>query len=660
MPEPLDAAPLVLGAAGPGPDARVSDQHEDDGQTGYDAGRDDPKVDDPAFESFLQFLKESRSYDFTGYKRPSLIRRVDHRMQALDVGSYEAYQDVLQLDPAEFTALFNTILINVTSFFRDLDAWDYLRTGILPDLLRAVDGAPVRVWSAGASAGQEAYSIAMLLHQLMGTRFREQVKIYATDVDEDALNYARHASYTEREINGLPQFYRDRYFDRAGDRYVVSPDIRRGVIFGRNDLTRDAPISRIDILLCRNTLMYLNHETQSRVISRLGFALRPNGVLLLGKAEMLINQPDLFEPVDLGRRLFRRVNAGLDDSTGATGPRRAAERAVITDDAERLRSEILLTNPVAQIAVNAAGRLIMVNHRASGMLGISDRDLGRPFHDLEVSYRPLELRSHLAEVAENQTPVWLREVEWRRSGPDPVFVDVHVVPLLDGSGAVDGASVSFTDVTRFRQLSIEVELANRQLEAAYEQLQSTNEELETTNEELLSTVDELETTNEELQSTNEELETMNEELQSANDELQSTVGQLRDRTQEITELNAFMESILGSLQAAVVVVDRDLVVRVWTPRACDLWGLRAEETVGHHLLNLDSGLPVAELHPWLRAVVSEQQPAVVGQHLRALDRRGRPVSLRVTVTPLQSGEQAPSGALVSMESVPDNDETPPV
>ena len=612
MPEPLEAAPLVQDDDAPEPEEQAAG--------GGTAAETD--VEDPAFETFLQFLKESRSYDFTGYKRPSLIRRVRHRMQAVGLGSYEAYQDMLQMQPAEFTALFNTILINVTSFFRDLDAWDYLRTDILPDLLRAVDGAPVRVWSAGASAGQEAYSIAMLLHQLMGTRFRDQVKIYATDVDEDALNHARQASYTERQITGMPQAYRDRYLDRVGDRYLVSPDVRRGVIFGRNDLTRDAPISRIDVLLCRNTLMYLNAETQDRVVDRFGFALRPEGVLLLGKAEMLINRSDLFEPVDLGRRLFRRVITGTENAAGAAGQRRAADRAVIADDAERLRSEILLTNPVAQIAVSAAGRLILVNHRASGMLGISDRDLGRPFQDLEVSYRPLELRSHLVKVTETSTPVWLREVEWRRSGPDPVFVDVHVVPLLDGSGSVGGASISFTDVTRFRQLRIEVELANRQLEAAYQGLQSTNEELET----------------------------MNGELQSANDERQSTSGQLRHRTQEISELNAFMAAILGSMQGAVIVVDRDLVVRVWTPRACDLWGLRADEAIGHHLLNLDSGLPTSELHPWLRAVVSGQQPAVVDQHLRAVNRRGRPVELRITVTPLQSDEQAPSGALVSMET----------
>jgi two-component system CheB/CheR fusion protein len=612
---------------------------------------EDDLLENPSFERLLHFLRDSRSFDFTGYKRPSLMRRVRHRMREIGVDSFEDYQDVLQLEPHEFTALFNTILINVTSFFRDYDAWEQLRTEILPQVLEANGDGLVRVWSAGCSAGQEAYSIAMLLHEEMGSSFRERVKIYATDVDEDALNYARQASYTERETRGLPESYRERYFDLANGRYVFTPDLRRSVIFGRNDLTSDAPISRIDILLCRNTLMYLNAETQTRVVSRLGFALRQDGVLFLGKAEMLLNHASVFDPIDLKRRFFRRVRVDVAEGAGFGMWGRGGTRAFVSDNAARLRNELLLTNPVAQIAVGADGRLAMVNQRASAMLGLSDRDLGRPFQDLEISYRPLELRSQLAAVTESRAPVWLREVEWRRSGPDVAYVDVHFTPLLDSNGEVLGASISFTDVTRFRQLRVEVETANRQLELAYEELQSTNEELETTNEELQSTVEELETTNEELQSTNEELETMNEELQSANDELQTTNEELRDRTIEITDLNAFMESILGSLEAAVIVLDRDLVVQVWTRQAHELWGLRADETVGQHLLNLDSGLPTPELHPWLRAVITGQESAIVGRHIRAVNRRGRPVDLRVTVTALQTDSELPAGALILMEDV---------
>jgi two-component system, chemotaxis family, CheB/CheR fusion protein len=275
---------------------------------------EDPE--DPSFERLLHFLRDSRSFDFTGYKRPSLMRRVRHRMDEIGIESFDDYQDVLQLEPREFTALFNTILINVTSFFRDADARELLRVEIVPQVLEASNGAAIRVWSAGCSGGQEAYSIAMLLHEAMGSSFRERVKIYATDIDEDALNYARQASYAERETRGLPESYRHRYFDLINGRYVFRPDLRRSMIFGRNDLTTDAPISRIDILMCRNTLMYLNAETQARVVGRLGFAMRQNGVLFLGKAEMLLNHASVFEPIDLKRWFFRRVRADLSEGAG--------------------------------------------------------------------------------------------------------------------------------------------------------------------------------------------------------------------------------------------------------------------------------------------------------------------------------------------------------
>ena len=216
--------------------------------------------------------------------------------------------------------------------------------------------------------------------------------------------------------------------------------------------------------------------------------------------------------------------------------------------------------------------------------------------------------------------------------------------------AVDflGTSIVFNDVSRFRQLQEELETTNRQLETAYEELQSTNEELETTNEELQSTVEELETTNEELQSTNEELETMNEELQSMNDELQATNEELRERTTEITELNLFMESILSSLGAAVVVVDRDLMVQVWNRQAEELWGLREDETVGEHFLNLDIGLPTEQLKPLIRGVIFDKNTEME-LLLEAVNRRGRNVTLRVTATPLVVEPNDPTGALLLME-----------
>ena len=605
---------------------------------------------DPAFERLLAFLKESRAFDFTGYKRASLMRRVRHQMHAVGIDSFDEYHDYLQVHPDEFTALFNTILINVTSFFRDEDAWEYLRTTALPMLLGTIGDDPLRVWSAGCATGEEAYSLAMTLVEALGpVAFRERVKIYATDVDEEALTVARQATYTDKELRGLPEGYLDKYFEPSSGRYAFRKELRRNVIFGRNDLVQDAPISRIDLLACRNSLMYFNAETQARIVSRLGFALKPDGILFLGKAEMLLNHGATFEPIDLKRRFFcKTARVDTNELVAATAPPPPIRRGGTDDDVYALRTEAFLTSPVAQLIVDAQERLALVNYRATTLLRLSEADLGRPFSELEVSYRPAELRSQLANVRETHASVWLRDVEWHRSANERLVVDIQLVPLTDARSRLLGVGIIFNDVSRFRQLQDELEATNRQLETAYEELQSTNEELETTNEELQSTVEELETTNEELQSTNEELETMNEELQSMNDELQATNEELRERTTEISSLNAFMESILGSLGAAVVVVNRELMVQVWNRQAEDLWGLREDETVGQHFLNLDSGMPVDQLKSLVRSVVNDGSDGVE-ESLTAVNRRGRTVELRVTVTPLVSDGAEPSGALLLME-----------
>ncbi|MGY1710580.1 CheR family methyltransferase [Geodermatophilus sp. SYSU D00758] len=629
---------------------------EDDDLPGLDdaEGREAPGVregPDPEFEALLLYLRERRGFDFTGYKRPSLARRVRRRMADAGIASFGDYQDHLEVHPDEFTALFNTILINVTSFFRDRPAWDHLRDDLLADVLAAA-GPTIRVWSAGCASGPEAYSLAILLADALGVEeFRARVKIYATDVDEEALAHARAALYTERELAGLtPAQVRD-YFVPEGTRHSFRKDLRRSVIFGRNDLVQDAPISHIDLLLCRNTLMYFTAETQARILGRLHYALDPSGLLFLGKAEMLLAHDQLFAPVDLTRRFFRKRDGGpVPERRTAVAPVRPVTAAG-SEDLARLRQEALLSSPAAQLALDSEGRLAVVNHQAERVLGVDPRDVGRPLQDLEISYRPVELRSSIAEATQTRRPLWLRGVERRRPGQEPAVFDVQVVPIFRDDGKALGTTVVFEDVTRYRRLQRELEFANRQLETAYEELQSANEELETTNEELQSTVEELETTNEELQSTNEELETMNEELQSMNDELHSTNEELRASTEEVKAVNRFMNGVLSSFRAGVVVVDPDLRVLVWNDAAQDLWGLRQDEVVGRHLLNLDIGLPVSALHPLVRRRVAGDDPAHETVEVDAVNRRGRPVRVRVTVTAFSPADGEEGGAVVVMDPI---------
>lgn len=607
-------------------------------------------ITDESFEALLRYLRDSRGFDFTGYKRTSLMRRVRHRMEHAGYSSYEEYLDVLQASSDEFASLFNTILINVTAFFRDPEAWEFVRDEVIPRLLAERGPAdPIRVWSAGCASGQEAYTLAMLLADALGAdEFRQRVKIYATDIDEEALAEARVASYDAKAVESVPPEMLARYFDQVNGRYVFHKDLRRAVIFGRNDLVKDAPISRVDLLVCRNTLMYLNAETQRNVLGRLHFALGPQGTLFLGHAEMLLSHGDRFTPLNLKNRIFRKAagtHGGVDryDPVAAFYDRHGDLPGLTT-----VRELAFRASPVAQIVVTGEDTVAMINQQAESVFGLSARDIGRLLRDLEVSYRPVELRAYLEQAKVERRSARIPDVKWQRPGAETVWFEIHVNPLVDAENGLLGVSIVFFDVTATRALLDKVVQTNRQLEAAYEELQSTNEELETTNEELQSTVEELETTNEELQSTNEELETMNEELQSTNDELHTINDTLRERSLELDDAKNFLDSLTNSMQLGMVVVDREMKVVVWNRGCEDLWGLRADETTGTRLTSLDIGLPLETVRSLIGNAFVDQDS--FGETvLDAVNRRGRAARVRVTCTSFRSGDGAVGGALLLME-----------
>jgi two-component system CheB/CheR fusion protein len=605
---------------------------------------------DEAFEGLLRYLRDSRGFDFTGYKRTSLMRRVRHRMDQAGYATFEEYLDVLQTSSDEFAALFNTILINVTAFFRDPEAWDVIGAEVIPRLLaeRGPDD-PIRVWSAGCASGQEAYTLAMLLAEALGPdAFRQRVKIYATDIDEGALAEARAASYDAKAVEGVPQDLLARYFEQVNSRYVFHKDLRRAVIFGRNDLVKDAPISRVDLLVCRNTLMYLNAETQRNILGRLHFGLAPQGTLFLGHAEMLLSHSDRFSPLNLKNRIFRKV-AGPRAHPDRYDPAAAFyERHGDLPGLTTVRDWAFLASPVAQIVITGEDTVAMINQQAESIFGLSARDIGRLLRDLEVSYRPVELRAYLEQAKVERRSTRIPDVKWQRPGADTVWFEIHINPLVDAENGLLGVSIVFFDVTGTRALLDKVVLTNSQLEAAYEELQSTNEELETTNEELQSTVEELETTNEELQSTNEELETMNEELQSTNDELHTINDTLRERSQELDDAKNFLDSLINSVELGMVVVDREMRVVVWNRGCEDLWGMRADEATGTRLTGLDIGLPMDTVRPMIGNAFVDPDGAAETQ-VEAVNRRGRQTRVRVTCSSFRTGEGAVGGALLLME-----------
>ena len=410
---------------------------------------------------------------------------------------------------------------------------------------------PVRVWSAGCASGQEAYTIAMLLAEAMGWEaFRERVKIYATDVDEEALDPGAPGELLARRRSrcSTPSCC-ERYFELINGRYVFRSDLRRAVIFGRHDLMQDAPISRLDLLVCRNTLMYFNAETQARILGALPF--RPERRRQRQRHAVPRPRRDAAhprQPVHAARPEVPRLRQGA--ARAARAPLLPVAPAANDGDDEpdnpRLRDLALEESPVPRIVVDAERHAgASPTQRARVLFSINPKDIGRPLQDLEISYRPAELRSLIEQAYAERRAVTLTSVERRFPDGEVQYLDVVVAPLFDDGQKPLGAAVSFIDVTRATRLQEELRRSQEEVQTANEELQSSNEELETTNEELQSSNEELETTNEELQSTNEELETMNEELQSTNEELQTVNEELRTRSEELNHLNAFFESVLG-------------------------------------------------------------------------------------------------------------------
>jgi len=595
----------------------------------------------PEFEKLIEYLRDTRGFDFTGYKRPSLLRRVSLRCSELGIDSYRAYLDYLQVHTEEFGSLFNKILINVTEFFRDKETWDYLAEKVIPRI--AAKAGEIRVWSTGTSSGEEAYSAAILLCEALGEEsFVDRVKIYATDVDEEALAKAR-GGYTAKELASVDDGLRLRYFERQGERFMFRTALRRTIIFGRHDLTQDAPISRLDLLICRNTLIYFMAETQGRILARFHYALNDDGYLFLGRAEMLLTHAALFTPVDLKERIFTKV-ASLHLQDRLVLLAQSGSKEATNHIARQLRVRELTTEgtPYPQIVVDAAGILISANQLARLLFTIPADDLGRSLKDLELSYKPVDLRTPIDRINRDRRPVSMPSVEIKRGDGTPGLYDIQAAPLIDDDGSLVGIVINYVDITHASQLRSE-------LERLGQELQSHKEELETTNEELQSTVEELETTNEELQSTNEELETLNEELESTNAELNSINTDLQLRTREVERLNTLLLAVTGNIEVGAAVLDGGMRVQLWNERAADLWGVRSDEVVGNSFFNLDIGLPAEQLRALIRAGAGGR-PLHDELVVKATTRKGREIRCRVIAHAIGDGDR-PAGVVLVMEEL---------
>ena len=629
-----------------------------DGDSTVDPPGDDA-TRDPHFARLLEKLHADHGFDFREYKPPSLARRIRARMQQVHADSFQAYIVYLDRHADEHVALFNTILINVTAFFRDPDAWKVLAEDIVPRLIdETADSRNLRIWSTGCSSGEEAYSLAILLSEHLGDRANAlNIKIYATDVDEDALQAARQGLYRVEQLRDMPAALLDRYFTREGQTYRVRRDLRRWVIFGRHNVAQDPPLSHIDLLVCRNVLIYFSAELQDRILARFHYAVRDGGFLFLGRSESLLARSRWFAPYHVKWRIFQRTTAPaatpIPVVAAAGAPRSTPAATPAREDPPLARLQRMIDGmPSGAFLIDASDTVLVWNAAAEALYDVpAAHAVGRPFRDLEISYRIEGLRARIEEVKLSQIPARLEHVSYARGAGDLMYADITILPIVAGA-EVTAVAVYGTDATEAADIKDQMARLSEQHTTAIEELQSTNEELETTNEELQSTNEELETTNEELQSTNEELETTVEELQATNAELGALNAELAARTAELKHLDDYQRAVLSSLEHAVVVLDREGVATTWNHTAERLWGLRAESVIGRPFGLLPLGDAAIKLRDAASRVLATGAPETLNDVAVPLP-TGAMRRMAMAVTPLKTASGEITG-VVGVVSVVDD------
>ncbi len=605
--------------------------------TGANIPQAEERTED-VLREILELVSRQASIDFRPYKTSTILRRISRRMAVTHNRSMRDYADYLKLNPEEVGNLVKAFLINVTQFFRDPDAFAYLRSDVLPVLIahaRQRDHV-LRLWTAGCATGEEPYSLAMLLMDLLGAELSEwSIKIFATDLDEAAITFARRGLYSENLLKGVPSRYRDHFFERVDHGYRISKTLRQMVIFGQQDLSRSAPFPRIDLVLCRNVLIYFTPELQDYVLNQFAFSLSPNGYLFLGKAETVYPMQTFYELVNKHWKVYRCIGNALplvrhqglselgmsreknamnrpDRPLGNAQPDQEQQPLSLELGQLRRFNELLLRFlPIGVVIIDHSYHILTANGSARRLLGLRDAAIDQDFLHAARGIPYHETRSAIDVVFRERNFVTLPEVELEAtSGGNGRFVSLSFALMQLEPALPDLATVSVTDVTEQVQIRRQLETVqaeqaelmqelgtankrlsdmNKELMDANEELQVANEELVLTHEELQASIEEFETTNEELQATNEELETNNEELQATNEELETTNDELRARTGELQELTNILENDRVRLFEMVefapfyILVLRGpvLLVEAYNPRYARV--LEGREVQGHPL-----------------------------------------------------------------------------
>jgi two-component system CheB/CheR fusion protein len=579
-------------------------------------------------------LRLSTGHDFAQYKASTIERRIQRRMLHHQLATLDDYAALLKRDPAEVQALFQELLINVTSFFRDPQAFALLKSEILPALLAgAAEGQVLRVWVAACASGEEAYSIAMLLREWMDeAQVEVQTQIYATDLDSDAVATARAGLYPFNIAQDLSPDRLRRFFLKEPTGLRIKKEIREMIVFAVQSVIKDPPFTRIDLLACRNLMIYLEPELQDRLVRMFHLALRPGGVLFLSPSESTGDHPELFEVISRPWKFFRaRPVAQAGRALAASGmpwglhgggarvqqPGSPPPQSRVADLARRA---LLQAFAPASVVTDLQGNLLYVQGETGKFLRPAPGHPTLQLADLARGGVDVVLREALQQASSQGLPTLNRIVRLQQEDGTPgASLSLSVRPMHDPEGGEPMLLVSFQELAdlatpaRARrpragsaaELS-RIELLQRELTQARQSMQVMVEEQQAANEDLKSTNEELQSTNEELQSTNEELETSREELQSVNEELVTVNAELQHKIDQMSDMQDDLKNLLDNIRLGTVFLDRDLQIRRFTQEAARVYRLAASD-VGRPLADIRCDLVEGDLIPEATQVLQTLQ-----------------------------------------------------
>ena len=558
----------------------------------------------------FELLHKVKHVDFSVYKKATIGRRIERRMVALKVTTLNEYVKLITSNPQEVELLFKDILIGVTSFFRDNEAYDALENNLDTYLDQSPEIKELRVWMPGSSTGEEAYSVAIILNELLNERQQSvDLRIFATDIDEDALRIARKGVYSQASMTKVSDSYIKDYFTIANNEFEVKKALRQNIVFSYHNILSDPPFKDLDLVVCRNLLIYFNLDAQKWVMPAFHYALKNNGLLFLGKSENATNFEQFFAPVDKANKIFKSIESQKKNYAAITvrPPKyiqpelksasqkqvnRPLQETIITEATKLLMPDMIVTNEQLDV-IYKKGDLDFVT--------LPEGYVSYNIYKIVDSRLAMDLRKLFSDIQKGLSIAVSNYIPLPKKNGTPRFIKVHLVPVLNGRNqtyiyyfqSISGEDFPFLNQTEGEPLPSSSQELEFELQRTKEHMQTLIEELETSNEELQSTNEELQSANEELQATNEEMETSNEELQSTNEELQTAYAELKEMYHENTSikesygaLNRRYESVLENINDGIVITNMEGLI-LKTNTAMQVFSrLSREQLLAKHWLNL--------------------------------------------------------------------------